>query len=220
MKSTASVVLLSGLLAATAAGVNSELLSARWPASWIAPPGAAPFDYGVYHFRRAFELKTKPERFVIHVSADQRYQLFVNGRRAAWGPARGDLYHWRYETLDIAPLLTAGQNVLAAVVWNFGIHAPVAQITHQTGFLVQGDTPGERVVDTGAQAWKCLVNPAYSPLPFTTANMRGYYVVGPGDRVNGAAYPWGWQQLSFDDSAWPAARTVSAAAPPETIPDP
>ncbi len=212
MKSTVSVVLLTGLLAA-AAGAGSELLSARWPASWIAPPGAAPFDYGVYHFRRTFELKAKPERFVIHVSADQRYRLFVNGRRAAWGPARGDLYHWRYETLDIAPLLTAGQNLLAAVVWNFGVHAPVAQITHQTGFLVQGDTPAERVVDTGAQPWKCLANPAYSPLPFTTANMRGYYVVGPGDRVNGAAYPWGWQQLAFDDSAWHAARVVSAAAP-------
>ena len=54
-------------------------------------------------------LREKPARFVVHVTADNRYQLFVNGARVAWGPARGDLDHWRYETLDLAPYLKAGQ---------------------------------------------------------------------------------------------------------------
>jgi hypothetical protein len=35
-----------------------------------------------------------------------------------WGPARGDLLHWRFETVDLSPHLMAGRNILAAVVWN------------------------------------------------------------------------------------------------------
>ena len=114
-------------------------------------PGAPATEYGVYHFRRTFELAAKPERFVVHVSGDNRYQLFVNGRRVAWGPARGDLFHWRYETVDAAPYLEPGKNVFAAVVWNFGELAPEAQVTFETGFLVDGDTPAESVVNTGTR---------------------------------------------------------------------
>src|SRR5262249_36779186 len=66
---------------------------------WIAPPKPPPPGYGVYYSRRTFDLPTKPDRFVVHVSGDNRYQLYVNGRRIAWGPARGDLFHWRYETV-------------------------------------------------------------------------------------------------------------------------
>jgi hypothetical protein len=33
----------------------------------------------VYHFRRTFELQARPSFFVIHVTGDNRYQLFVNG---------------------------------------------------------------------------------------------------------------------------------------------
>ena len=85
--------------------------AARVDALWISSPGASPYDFGVYHFRRTFDLPQKPARFVVHVSADNRYQLFVNGTRVSWGPARGDLSAWPYETLDIAPWLQPGKNV-------------------------------------------------------------------------------------------------------------
>jgi hypothetical protein len=88
-------------------------------ANWIAVPDAPARDYGVYHFRRTFDLPAKPSCFILRVSADNRYKLYVNGRQAALGPARGDLLNWRYETVDIAGDLRAGKNVLAAAVWNF-----------------------------------------------------------------------------------------------------
>ena len=91
---------------------------AEWTARWIDVPGPSGQDYGVYHFRRTFDLPAKPATFHVHVSGDNRYELYANGVRVSWGPARGDLRHWRYETVDIAPQLRAGKNVLAAVVWN------------------------------------------------------------------------------------------------------
>ncbi len=193
------------------AGAQDDLLRRTWSARWIAVPGAPPNDYGVYHFRRALDLPAKPQRFLVHVTGDNRYQLFVNGRRAAWGPARGDLFHWRYETVDLAPYLDAGRNVLAAVVWNFGELAPEAQITLQTGFLLQGATDAERVADTGPN-WKCARNRAYAPIEITSGLVRGYYVAGPGDRVNGALYPWGWERPEFDDARWDPALPIGPAA--------
>lgn len=191
---------------------NPDLLTKSWTAHWISLPGASPGDFGVYHFRKSFDLPSPPASFLIHVTADQRYQLFVNGERAAWGPARGDLFHWRYESVDIARWLKPGRNVLAAVVWNFGQQTPVAQITYQTGFLLQGDTAAERIVDTNA-TWKAVRDEAYSAIPVTHAEVRGYYVAGPAERVDGAKYPWGWQTPAFDDSAWPAARSGETGAP-------
>ena len=46
-------------------------------------------------------------------------------------------------------ICNAGKNVLAAVVWNFGADAPLAQVTNETGFLLKGDTAAEHVADTG-----------------------------------------------------------------------
>ncbi|HWC97459.1 MAG TPA: alpha-L-rhamnosidase C-terminal domain-containing protein [Candidatus Sulfopaludibacter sp.] len=194
-----------------AASWAQDLLHRTWTAHWISVPNAPETGYGVYHFRRTVTLAAKPERFLVHASGDNRYQLFVNGVRVAFGPARGDLFHWRYESTDVAPHLHAGPNTFAAVVWNFGELAPEAQMTFQTGFLLQGDTPAERAADTGAN-WKCLHNPAYSPIEFTSGQMHGYYVAGPGDRVDAAHYPWGWETAAFDDSQWPSAVALSVAA--------
>ena len=125
-----------------------DLVHQAWHASWIRHPEGPRREFGVFHFRKNFTLDSAPQRFVIRVSGDNRYELFVNGRRVLAGPARRNLNNWRYETLDIAPYLAAGRNVLAAVVWNFSALAPAAQISNEAGLIVQGDTPAEEVVNT------------------------------------------------------------------------
>ena len=87
--------------------INADLLTQAWKAAWIRHPDGPAREFGVFHFRKTFTLAAAPKRFVIHVSGDNRYELFVNGQRVATGPARGDLNHWRYETLDIAPRASA-----------------------------------------------------------------------------------------------------------------
>ena len=201
--------------AQTSPRINPDLFAKAWPARWITVPNIQPFAYGVYHFRKTIELGAAPASFVVHVTADNRYQLFVNGQRVASGPARGDLNHWRYETIDLAPLLRPGRNVLAAVVWNFAQYAPEAQLTSQTGFLLQGDTQAERLADTNA-SWKAAKDEAYTPLPVTYATVGGYYAAGPGDQVDAARYPWGWERADFDDSGWSAAQALGPGAPRES----
>src|ERR1700687_1123561 len=87
---------------------NPTILQNQWKASWIAVPGESLNAYGVYLFRKTITLTTKPDSFIIHVSGDNRYKLFVNEKLVSLGPARGDLEHWNFETLDISPFLHAG----------------------------------------------------------------------------------------------------------------
>jgi hypothetical protein len=183
------------------------LAQERWTAQWISVPDAPPSDYGVYHFRRTFDIGARPSAFPIRVTADNRYILYLNGERVGLGPARGDLNHWRYETYDLAPKLVAGRNVLAAVVWNAGLDAPVAQQTNRTGFLLAGP----REVETGRE-WKCIRDEAYAPED-ARSKVLGYYAAGPTDRVDGARYPWGWEQPEFDDSAWKAPSIIGPGSP-------
>ena len=192
--------------------ISPSLLRTTWPASWIACPGAPARDYGVYHFRKTFHLDIKPDHYLIHVSGDNRYRLFVNGKPVCSGPARGDLYNWYFETVDIAPFLQAGENTLAALVWNMGVYAPVAQISNRTAFVLQGDAENA-LVNTNT-SWKVLWDTAYAPCSTDNGpRLRAYMVTGPGDRVNGALYPWGWEQPGFDDHAWRNAESIAGAEP-------
>ena len=78
------------LLAAATAGAQIHLegyrqsdiaprwTEGRWDARWISVPGEPLNAYGVYVFRKTLNLPSKPERYVVHVSADNRYKLYVN----------------------------------------------------------------------------------------------------------------------------------------------
>jgi len=191
---------------------KNDLASRLWTAWWITHPEGPQREFGVFHFRKTITLDSVPQRFVIDVSGDNRYELFVNGERVLEGPARGDLDHWRYETLDIAPHLVAGRNVLAAVVWNFAELAPQAQMMNETGFIVQGDDSAEESVNTNA-SWKAFKSQAERMIPLDANKIGGYLVTGPGEEVDGAKYPWGWETKEFDDSGWVAAKPLTEGGP-------
>ncbi|MBE7172987.1 MAG: alpha-L-rhamnosidase [Williamsia sp.] len=211
---SAFCIALAGIVQAQDTTLNPLLMQGSWPSSWITCPDVPQRAYGVYHFRKEISLTQKPQKFVVHVSADNRYRLFVNGKAVCSGPARGDLYNWYFETIDIAPFLQAGRNVLAALVWNMGEHAAVAQVSDQTAFLLQGDGRPEYVVNTNS-TWKVLHNRAYQPCSVDNGErLRTYMVIGPGDSVTAARYPWGWEQPAYaDTSGWLSARRIAQPEP-------
>ena len=190
--------------------LHQRLQKAIWTASWITHPTALPYNYGVYHFRKEFDLESKEDQFIVHVSGDNRYQLFVNGKKVSMGPSRGDVDHWRFETIDIASYLVEGNNVLAAVVWNFGQYRPVAQFSFQTGFMLQSDQSKHDYINTN-RSWKVVRNESYLPETESIAALHSYYVVGPGEIIDGNKYPWGWEKSGFDDSEWISAGVVGRA---------
>lgn len=202
----------STLFAQNSKLIHPNLLKNKWTAQWIAAPNSPSKEYGVYHFRKNFILNELPSSFVVNVSADNRYRLLVNGKAVVTGPARGDLYNWYYETIDIAPYLTKGKNTIAALVWNMGVLAPVAQISNQTAFLLQGNGAIEKIVNTNSN-WKVLKNESYFPCSTNNGErLKSYMVVGPGDSVLAHAYPWGWEETSYNDEGWSNAKVIASPA--------
>ncbi len=193
----------------------------NWNAQWIMHPSVEPQSHSVILFRKDFELAGKPSKFIIHLSADNHYRLFVNGKYITRGPARGDLSHWFYETVDIAGYLENGKNVLAAEVVNWGPKRSFTFFSQMTSFIVQGDSESEKIVNTSAGSWKCFHNEAYSPkiVNWMTDHSTidfGLYVGNPTDSINGIKYPWGWQERNFNDSDWLPARWCDIAGGRDT----
>ncbi|HLH36990.1 MAG TPA: alpha-L-rhamnosidase C-terminal domain-containing protein, partial [Alloacidobacterium sp.] len=190
--------------------LNPALIAGKWHAHWIACPDAPQKDVGVFYFRKELDLSSAPAHFWVHVSADNRFLLHVNGQYAGEGPSRGDLFHWRFETIDLAPMLHAGKNILAATVWNFGTRAPIAQMTNQTGFMLQGDTAAEEIANTD-KSWQVKQEKGHGLAP--TNGVSGYYAAGPGELVDGRNSEWDWDSPHLSDSAsWHAAQTIGRAA--------
>ena len=189
---------------------DQTVLSKQWSAYWIAAANDAGRQYGVYYFRKSIELAAKPSGFMVKVSADNRYKLYVNGTLVSVGPARGDTYYWNYENIDLAPYLTAGKNIITAIVWNEAEYRPEAQISLRTGFILQGNTATEEILNTN-NTWKCIQNKAYQPT--TGIGYPTYYVAGPGELVDMAKSIKGWMAADFDDSAWPAAGMMEHGKP-------
>lgn len=189
----------TSLRAASGLVLNSSLVAAQWPAFWIASPSSPGTTQGVFEFRRELELASAPSHFIVHLSADNRYILHVNGRYVAEGPARGDLFHWRFETVDLAPYLHSGKNVIAAVVWNFAGLSPVAQMSDRTGFLMQGDGTAEGVINTGAE-WRVRHEEGHLALGHTGAN--GYYAAGPAEKIDERVVDSNWDQEKSDAKDW------------------
>src|ERR1051326_2683696 len=189
---------------------SQDVLSKPWDAYWINVPGEPPHDYGVYQFRKTFSLATKPSSFVVNVSADNRYKLFVNGQFVSLGPARGDIFHWNFEAVDLANFLVTGKNVVAAVVWNYGDMRPEAQISYQSGFIMQGNTATEKAINTDSN-WKCRRDSSYSPRE--PVLIYSYYVAGPGETINYHMALKEWKNADFDDSRWYNAQQITTGLP-------
>jgi len=185
----------------------------RWKAEWISCPDAPERDAGVFHFRKTVSLASQPKNFVIHVSADNHFILFVNGERMGTGPSGGDLAHWRYETFDLAPMMHSGENIIAATVWNFGTRTPVAQMSSQTGLVLQGDGELEQAANTDS-SWQVEIESGHSSLPVNfMALLKSYYAGPPGELIDAAKYDWSWNTASLRDSAkWKPAKPIGPAA--------
>jgi hypothetical protein len=182
-----------------------------WQASWITHPTAPLREPIVVHFRRALTLRAVPASYIVRVSADNRFILWVNGHRVGDGPARGDLTHWRYERFDLAPLLKPGENLITATVWNWGVYAAVAQFSDRTAFLLESEATGDASISTGVSksgGWQVEVEPGHQPLGRETVTMKEYFAAGPGEELDAAHYDWDWNSPNAGGAAW-----VPAASP-------
>ncbi|HET6208219.1 MAG TPA: hypothetical protein VFD98_15485, partial [Terracidiphilus sp.] len=173
----------------------------EWTAGWITHPTAPLRDPLVLHFRRSLDINPVPARYVVRVSADNRFILYVNGHRVGEGPARGDLGHWRYERFDLAPLLKPGENVITATVWNWGVYAPVAQMSDRTAFLLESEATGSISIST-PEGWRVEEERGRWPLERKSVTIQEYMAAGPGEEVDASKCDWNANSPTGTNALW------------------
>ena len=86
---------------------------------WFDDSGTGRQQYGV--FQRSFEIKQKISNAWICLFADTRYQLFINGNYINFGPIRFYSQHPCYDSINMAPYLRIGLNLISVRVLSNGI---------------------------------------------------------------------------------------------------
>ena len=201
-----TTALVVGACAAIAAQQpGPELLAGRWPAHWIRPADAPPKGFGVYHFRKTFDLAGGAA--AVRRPRHRRQPLRALRER----PARADRTRARRsgslavrDTGHRAAALRAGPNVIAAVVWNFAEDAPMAQVTHETGLPRCRATATPKPRSTPTQTWKAVrerrgVAAADRSRRRSSTSTSS---AAQASRWMASRYPWGWEPPEFDDTSW------------------
>ena len=111
---------------------------------WITDNRAEPKQDGLFHFKKRFNYTEGT--LIARVSADTRYKLFVNGREVLCGPSKGNRYVTYYETVDLTPYLTEGENEISALVLHLNYRMASIHRTEKTAFLFDGQIVGKNGV--------------------------------------------------------------------------
>ena len=186
-------------LGATSMYAVDAVQQKTWKAYWISMPDENLTQYGVYEFQKQLKLEAVPAEYNVQVSADNRYKLYVNGELVSVGPSLGDLHHWYYYTINLAPYLKAGDNDVRAIVWNDGNEKAVHQFSAATAFILNGTDKNSQKLNTNP-SWKVRRLNAYHQLP---QHVVGYYALAPGEFVD----------YNKASSAWQPALGIGAGMP-------
>lgn len=144
-------------------------------------------------YRCKFSL-TEALRVRVHVSGDERYELFLDGCRIGRGSERGDRCNWFYETYEIE--IAAGEHIWTARCWALGEHKPWAQISVQPGFLLSPDEEAlAPLMGTGVARWEAKPLPGVRFLPPPSG-------IGTGAKLDIDGSSYDWDALSGEGGGW------------------
>jgi hypothetical protein len=153
-------------------------------------------------FRKTFALPVMPTQAALHLFADVRYVLWVNGTYVERGPNRFQPNGPEYDTINLVPHLKAGTNAVAVLV--VGNLSGGKVMRHAPGLTAQLDVEGQELFHTDA-SWRWSdatrfrqVNASWPNLGESLVDAR----VEDGD----------WTQADYPDGPWKPATTIDGGA--------
>lgn len=163
----------------------------------------APTDSRFVAFRRAFDLPAADPSATLHIFADARYQLWINGRYVTGGPARFEPDGPEYDSLPVGTHLQPGRNVLVLLVLGHAGPAKSGKMRrHQPGLTARLEVGGRAVLGTDA-AWRWSDRTRYRPPLIDWANLT--------DRIDTRLEDGDWTAPDYDDRGWAPAVPVAGA---------
>lgn len=165
-------------------------------AQWIWPESPHWDIHNCYSlFRRKFELKSVPDSAILYITADESYQLYVNGQYICRGPARGYQSSWPFDAVDISSWLQTGENLIAIRAYNPG--ESNFQYVHQgfAGLLLGAEIGELRLLSDGTWKSRRQTGVQRNTVP---ASVQLF----PQEVIDLRIEPLDWCSDSYDDSDW------------------
>lgn len=114
-----------------------------WNAKWIWDKDNLTQKNVWMCFSEKVNIAKKPESLLAHIAADSKYRLYINGETVIFeggvkrGPEKDGSY---YDSIDIAPYLQTGENVICALVWYWDNETSYSyHSSGQGGFLFEAE---------------------------------------------------------------------------------
>lgn len=165
---------------------------------FIGPSKTADLASNFVAFRGEFTSRERPQNATLHLFADARYLLWVNGTYAGRGPARFETRGPQYDSLPVAPLLQKGVNSIVLLLLSGVSNGRIQR--HAPGLCARLDMDGATAMTTD-ESWKWSDQTQYrAPI----VHWEGVY-----DRIDTRAQNGDWTQPTYDDGAWQNAQSVS-----------
>ncbi|RLF02913.1 MAG: alpha-L-rhamnosidase [Thermoprotei archaeon] len=171
----------------------------EWKAKWIWEKNTvAPRNYYLC-FRKTFNLPKNAKQAFLHITADSRYVLYVNGIKIGQGPARSWPFKQAYDTYDVKHLLKRDKNVIAVLVQHYGI-STFQYIEGRGGLLCQLEIEmedSEKFRIASDSTWLTHPHPGYSRRTPRISCQQAWSEVYDARRFDEK-----WVEPEFDDSGW------------------
>lgn len=195
------------VLAASPADAGCRHRCAADGAAWLWHPAVPPRQSALLRFQLAFTAAPGESELALQVSADQRFQLRLDGEVVSFGPDYADPAHWAVAACRLP--ITPGAHRLEALVWWLGDQAssgprlsgdhtavapPMTQMTRQGGFLLAGEAAWADRLTTGRAPWR--VSDLTPAVTWTRRPMPVYQDIGPSWRVDLARWQAGGEEAA------------------------
>jgi hypothetical protein len=159
-------------------------------------------------FRKTFELADgmMSVHGTLHLFADTRYRLMVNGQTVGHGPARFKLEHPTYDTYALDRYLRPGRNVVAVMVNSYGA-ASFHSTASRGGLIAWGqmaDGAGQTQSLATDATWRTLVSAAHR-----SDTMKFSFALNAAEVLDARRWPAGWANIDFDDGGWAQAQPLA-----------
>ncbi|CAI6083622.1 family 78 glycoside hydrolase catalytic domain [Cohnella sp. JJ-181] len=177
-----------------------------WNASWIWGGEKESPRNEWRCFRGSFDAPASVEGPVmLHLTADSRYVLYVNGERVGRGPVRSWPKEQFYDSYDIGGYLRPGaSNSIAVLVLHFGV-SNFYYLRGRGGLIAEVEAGG-RVLATTDGGWRTERLGGQRSNSPRMACQQAFAEV-----VDARELQEGWTEAGFDDSAWPQAQAIGQA---------
>ena len=146
-------------------------------------------------FRKSFSLKTVQKHAPLYITADQSYQLYVNGSFVCRGPARGVQAHWPYDEVNVSAFLRRGRNVIAVRAHNPGFGNFQYRSEGNAGLLLAAAWGRIRLVSD--LSWKCRRQSAVKIDTIPTSKQLFCQ-----EHFDAREDDADWKEIKFSDGDW------------------